>query len=227
MSLTIELLGELPPIPRAAREVLALASDEGAGAADFSHAIESDPRMTMQLLRMANSAFFGRRQAVSNVRDAIVTIGVAEATRVAVGCALLSELGAPNSPLVFDDVMNHGISVARAWSRFGGETAAAGVLVDASILTMTLDPEGFELYVEAILETETFEELHWLETRLFGLDRCELTDLLAETWELPAALCEPLAGWHVCRDEESTLYEAFAAVTVETESEFLAAFANR
>ena len=54
-----QLIAQVPPLPPACRRVLAVASGDP-GAAELADAIALDPRMSMQLLRVANSPFFGR-----------------------------------------------------------------------------------------------------------------------------------------------------------------------
>ncbi|MEZ4501098.1 MAG: HDOD domain-containing protein [Dehalococcoidia bacterium] len=225
--LTPARLKELPPIPRAAREVLALASDREAGAADFARVIEGDPRMTLQLLRVANSAYFARSQPALRVVDAVITIGLRETARIAVACALLGELGPLDDALELDDVLRHGLLVGRAWQPHGDASGAAGTLVDAGVLALTLDGASFEDYVARVPLAESPHELHEIERRLFGLDRCAVADLVAETWELPPALREPLGEWHVCRSPDSDLYVAFNDVTSEFEHPLLRAYAGR
>jgi HD-like signal output (HDOD) protein len=227
MSLGVDQLSELPPLPKAAHEILRLSTDAEVGASRYADIIESDPRMSLQVLQVANSPFFARRDAANNVQDAIVTVGTDETVRIAVSCALLGELGVRTPALDFDQVLQHGIVVARRWKAADPAAATAGVLVDAGLLAMTLEQTEFHQYAEAIHETATAGDLHDLERELFGIDRCGVAEMLAEVWKLPERVAEVLTGWHICRSEDHQLYDWFSDATASFDHKLIAALANR
>jgi HD-like signal output (HDOD) protein len=226
-SLSLNTLKNIQPVPRACHEILAMSDDDRASAADYAAVIASDPRMTLQVLRVANSALLARRTPATSVKDAIVTVGLAETTRIAIACALLGELTQPHEVLDFNDVLTHGLSVADRWSAHGTATATSGVLVDAALLAMALDVREFTSYASRIHDTTGPEELHAVERELFGLDRCELGALLSDVWELPSPIGDVLGGWHVCRTSDSSLYDEFGEVTRTVAQPLLRAFATR
>lgn len=222
-----DALRDLPPIPRAAQQVLALSASESVSATDLARAIEGDPRMTVQLLRVANSAYFKRLSPALTIRDAIVTVGSKETARIAIGCALLSGFGPSMGTLDVNTVLEHGLAVSQAWAPLGDGPAAAGVLVDAGVLALTLDPPGFERYLARVDEAQSYEELHGIEREVFGLDRCGLGEHLVEIWKLPPEIGDPLTHWHICRATSPAMYDAFNEATAHTDNQLLAKFAGR
>jgi putative nucleotidyltransferase with HDIG domain len=67
---------KLIPRPDIAIDVLALAQDLGCSLADLAKKIEQDPNMTANMLRMANSSYFGHMKEISSIRDIIVRLGL-------------------------------------------------------------------------------------------------------------------------------------------------------
>jgi HD-like signal output (HDOD) protein len=52
-------LGELPPLPQVAAQVLWLAADPDASTDELQRVISTDQALTAQILKIANSAMFG------------------------------------------------------------------------------------------------------------------------------------------------------------------------
>ena len=67
---------KLIPRPDIAIDVLTLAQDLGCSLADLAKKIEQDPNMTANMLRMANSSYFGHMKEISSIRDIIVRLGL-------------------------------------------------------------------------------------------------------------------------------------------------------
>lgn len=220
-------LRSVPPIPRVCSVVLEMSQDGDTPLAKIAPVIEGDARMTMQVLRVANSPALARRYPAVTVREAVVTLGAEETARIAIGCALLTELNVSSPLLPLEAVLQHGLTVARAWKPFGDAEATSGVLASAPLLALTHDVPVFTRYATHLEETANWEELHDLERRTWGLTRCEVADQLAEVWRLPAAIRNVLGGWHVCRRRLPRLYESFMEAAVHAELPLLRAFGTR
>ena len=203
-----QLIAQVPPLPPACRRVIAVASGDH-GAAELTDAIALDPRMSMQLLRVANSSFLARVTPAHTVTDAVVTIGVGDAARIATGTAMLAELAPPHPLLPVEEVFDLGACVSSVWRPFGDHAATAGVLTNAGLLAMARAPEVFDTYVSQAASTADFAELHALEARLYGMDRCALNAEIGRAWELPEPIVEVLFAWHLCRMASGEKYLAF------------------
>jgi len=66
----------LIPRPDIAIDVLSMAQDSGCSIADLAKKIEQDLNMTANMLRMANSSYFGHMKGISSIRDIIVRLGL-------------------------------------------------------------------------------------------------------------------------------------------------------
>lgn len=73
--LTIE---QIPTLPDTAAEIMAIIDDEDASIDIITQFIERDQALALQILKYANSPFFGTVSRVSSVKHAIVIIGLGE-----------------------------------------------------------------------------------------------------------------------------------------------------
>ena len=71
----IDEIDSLPPLPEAARQLLALKDNPLAGAREVAAVIEHDPAVALQLIRHAASPLFGARNKIHSIQDAITVLG--------------------------------------------------------------------------------------------------------------------------------------------------------
>lgn len=67
---------DMPVLPHIAMEILNLIDDENSVPADFQNIIESDQVMTLKILKLANSAYYGYPREIISVKEAIVILGL-------------------------------------------------------------------------------------------------------------------------------------------------------
>ena len=71
----VRQMEDLPTLPSVAVSIMNILLDEASSAQDVADIVEVDPALTMKLLMVANSAFYGIAREVSTVRQAIVALG--------------------------------------------------------------------------------------------------------------------------------------------------------
>ena len=68
-------VGEIATLPATVVRLLELLKDSTTSAFSVLEVLERDPAMTANVLKLTNSAFYGNRKQISNVRDALVMLG--------------------------------------------------------------------------------------------------------------------------------------------------------
>ena len=222
-----QLVDRLPPLPLVCQRVLALAEDSDTGARDLAAVVAGDVRMSLETIRVANSAYFARREPAVSVADAVVTIGIDNARHIALGVALLSAFRGVSDDLDQKDLLHLGMSVARHWRPLGDHAATAGILQHAGLLAMATAHEQFHAYAAAAPATSDYESLHRLERELFGGTRCDLTCAVAEYWKLPRSVVDILRSWHLCGAARSALYLPYVDAASTVASPLLQAVTRR
>ncbi len=70
LSITVAI-NVLPPLPAVAHEIIATLGDEFVDGNNVADTVERDPAICARLLGLANSAYFGLRRPVSNMREVV------------------------------------------------------------------------------------------------------------------------------------------------------------
>lgn len=192
---------DLPPLPEISRRLLRLRQDSNAGAPMLAAIVELDPLLTTQILRWANSAYYGLREPVASVRDAIVrTLGYDLALNLALALAALSPLQTPNEgPIARDAVWRHGVKCGELMQALAKKLPAemrsppglihlVGITQNIGYLLLGhLLPEQFRFLSRLIRANPTLT-LPAIDRLALGVDHTQLGLWLFEAWEMPPAL---------------------------------------
>ena len=81
----IKRMDSLPPLPGVVARVLELSSDSDVSMDKLAKVVVMDPGITTQVLRMANSSFFGLRYKASSLHEALPKIGINNLVQIALG----------------------------------------------------------------------------------------------------------------------------------------------
>jgi HD-like signal output (HDOD) protein len=197
-------LDQLPTLPLAALRIKELLSSPTTTAADLEKVIRPDPSITANLLRLANSPFFGFPRAVESVRQAIVLLGEKRLFEVVMGVAF-SGLIPPVLPgynVKAKDFWLHSVAVAVLAERLSvllkikvpDMIFSAGLLHDIGKLAvgMMLAEAGDLVRGSMRQESLMFVDA---ERAALGVDHCEIGGIIAARWQLPEVIALPVR-WH-------------------------------
>ncbi len=190
----------LPTMPQAAQQLLRLRAHPDAGARDLSNAVRNDPSVAAQILRYANSPFFGAQRRIESLDQAVVVLGYDAALNVALGIALLGGLRLPSgSRLGLGNLWRDAVYCASTCEQLARQLPA-GVHVKPGLayLAGLLQNLGYVLLAHSFSK-----ELFWLhkattfhpqipvldiERHVLGLTHAQLGGELLRDWSLPAEI---------------------------------------
>ncbi len=92
----------IPPIPAVIIELLKALDDENTNINTIARIIAKDPPMSMNILKVANSAFYRLANKVSTVDHAVKMLGVKEISMICVSCGAYQALKPPRDAGTFD-----------------------------------------------------------------------------------------------------------------------------
>lgn len=69
---------DVPMLPQAAVQISQLLADPNSDARGFAEVLKADPALSVDVLRIANSAYYGFAQKTTSVRDAVIRIGLTQ-----------------------------------------------------------------------------------------------------------------------------------------------------
>lgn len=88
----------IPPLPEATRRILELKADPDFNLRDLTRVVEADPSLSARIIGWANSAYYGLREPVTSISDAILRVMGPQATlNMALAIALQQDLKVPKA----------------------------------------------------------------------------------------------------------------------------------
>ncbi len=186
----LENLDELPIIPETLNRVLHELEDPTTSASTLEYIVREDPSLTAQLLKLANSPYYGAPRKVSSVAKAIVLVGFEEVRNLVIGLCLTKAF--PSNVEVkgirLRDLWLHSIGTALASQMLAekvpqidsDEMFTAGMVHDVGCAVMHY---CFPEKLTAILESIADGSGSYLEAEeKYGITHTEVGAYLAATW---------------------------------------------
>jgi diguanylate cyclase (GGDEF)-like protein len=185
---------DFPSPSRVASEIIALARDPEIEMAKVAQAVGRDPAMSAKILRIANSAFYAQRRASTNLRQALVIIGLNAALTLALSFSLVSSMRALKATGIdYPRFWRRALLAATAGRAFGEtikvaqpeDILLAGLLQDMAVLA--IDRIQRDFYSEI---SQPGGHADWIsqERRQLEHDHADYTALLLKSWNLPERL---------------------------------------
>ncbi len=191
-------LQSLPTLPPIVAKLTKLIGDENATAPQIAALIEKDQVLTGKVLKMVNSAFYGFPRRISTVSNAIVLLGF-NVIRTLIITASIFETMQSNDLSLWEHSLGvaaaSGILAQRLELQNPEEVTTAGLLHDLGKVVIRSEfPELYQKIIALVRE----KKIYFLEAEreVLGLDHGEIGRLLANQWNLPDRLLEPIAYHH-------------------------------
>jgi HD-like signal output (HDOD) protein len=184
---------ELPGAPRLLGELGVLVNDPDTDANDVTELLKQDPSLAARLIRMANSAAYGRGAPVSSVHAAISCVGFAEVHRLvgALAATQLTEKPLEHYRLSIDRLRNVSLFTAvimEEMAKYAGESErrcyTVGLLRSVGMMALQiLARQGSRIIPP--FDPGTGQPIDEWEKTHFGLDNCEAAEVILTEWRLP------------------------------------------
>ena len=202
-----EDVGQLVSFPEAYLRLEQLLDNPGCGAQEVAQVINQDPGLSLKVLRIANSPFFGMSREVDTVARAVTVLGmsrVREAVLASAAGKVLTEI--PNDLISIEDFWHHSIYcglIARALasrSDLVTEDFAfiAGLLHDIGQLVLFNHyPGEMRVALDLLAEGDRDLQMYAIEQKVLGTDHMAIGAALLKVWHLPERLQECVEFHHI------------------------------
>ena len=196
-------LYSLPAMPGRAAKVLRILRDHDANADQVELELRYDPGLTGNLLRLANSAFYGFPGEIGSVRLAVTRLGWNRVFQLVVASSV--------SGMLVEGVPGYGLEPGELWRHSLGVSVASEVLADDletpvpdEAFTAALLHDVGKLAVgravnanlpeirTAVAQGRSFVEA---EKEILGIDHAEAGAMVLEKWQFPGTIIEAVR-WH-------------------------------
>ncbi len=198
-------VAELPAMPASIAEVIAACDDHDMTVGQLSQVILRDQSLTANILKLANSSFYGHSRRVTTVTEAVVMLGFSAIKSLAISShtARLLSGGLPGYGLQQGELWRHSISVAFTARRLAVEVRlapveeafVAGLLHDIGKTILSSYMEHAFDEVTRIAQDRRIP-FHDVEAELLGFDHAELGAQIAVAWSFPPELEEAIRFHH-------------------------------
>ena len=197
----ISRVEDLPPLPNIVVKLLHASRDPSVSTREMVELIKHDPALTIKVLRLCNSSYYGLPRKINSIQEALVYIGTDTLVNfVLAGCLSTFYQQAQNGyGLEKGELWRHSVGCAIACQCIAeasedgvtGLAFTAGLIHDIGKVILN-DEVGNELpAILAIVENEriAFNEA---EVKVFGFSQTRAGALLARHWNLPEALIDAI-----------------------------------
>lgn len=206
---------QMPAFPRSVQRILELTRDVSCSPKELVQVIETDPVMTIKVLKVINSAYYSFPKKITSVSQCVVYLGFNTVKNLALGIAAIGILPKNNgADFDIEQYLLHSLttaSLAKLLCVRVGHSGAdpmdcyiAGLLHDfGKVVFAQFMPAEFS---EALaLSRRDNIALHLAEQRIIGADHTVVGSMLAEHWQFAQPLVQCIRHHHSTEDDTGVM----------------------
>lgn len=208
-----DMVESMPAFSSSVMRVLDLTADINCSPRDLVEVIDHDPVMTLKILKLVNSAFFGLRQEIVSIKQGVVILGINTVKNLAITIAAVGMLPR-NSINGFDsqEFLLHSLGTATI-SRLLAEHIGvskkestdyfvAGLLHDfGKVVLVQFMPTEMEEALDLAANEQI--DLCTAESQSLGTTHADIGAKLATKWQLPESLINSIGEHHAPNETDS------------------------
>ena len=197
----------LPTPPIVFEQIQKVINNPDTSVSDVARILSEDPAMSVKVLKLTNSAFYGLSREIDSVNHAVMIIGLEAVKNLVLSASVLSMFKSNNVNKEYhEDFWRHSLSAAlaarmiardyREGKVFNPDPAfSSGLVHDIGkmIICCFMPKEHNEIY-QYLAEHPDAMELE-AEVAVIGFNHAQLGRQLAITWKLPERLADTV-GYH-------------------------------
>ncbi len=203
---------DLPSPPEVAIRLMRACADANVTSRQLADIVSSDTALVAELLRVANSPFFGINRQVNSVAQAVVVMGTRSLRNFVLAFSARESLRIGGLPgfdaLSYWEMVLYRAVSARLLAEMTGmdmdEAFTVGMLQDIGLLSLFLAFPGQAVAWERLRGLNP-DERYREEQERFGTTHDHVAALLCASWTLPDELAFPIANHHGDFHDAATL----------------------
>lgn len=193
----IEAIDHLKPVSDIAGKVMALLDDPDCGISDLSDTIRHEPALTANVLKLANSSYFGLPGKINDAKQAVVYLGMTQVVDLVLLVSCSESFSGSHG--------GYGLTTGELWKSAVSAAILANDLAEAKGLKQTslfftgallrdIGKVVLDQHVKSAIEpimnrvniqSMTFREA---ERQVLGFDHCQVGAEVAKNWHFPTPL---------------------------------------
>jgi HD-like signal output (HDOD) protein len=201
----------IPSMPQVVCRFLDIVRDPVFSYEDLVDVLSTDPGLAGDVLRLANSSFFGINRRVTGLHQALALLGIRRVRSLVLGRHMVRALASKQRVcLRFNDYWRRSVATAVLTSKFAArrapewaeEAMIAGLLSDVGVIVLA---ECFAQEYAPVAEhylTDAPDAYARRERNTLDTDHREAGALVLEEWELPPSIIEAVRNRYAASGEE-------------------------
>ena len=206
----LDSIKDIPTLPTIIFELNELLQDPNTPITEISDIIEKDQTMSLRVLKLVNSAFYGIHKEVNDIGNAIVLLGFNTVRNAIVSLGVINSFSGIKSLEGFDisDFWKHSLAVAVVSKSLAGKTKIAspdscfvgGLLHDIGKVILA---QYFQDLFEKVWNAAKRENIFFYEAekKEISIDHAIIGAHLATNWELPESFIDVIRWHHDVRND--------------------------
>jgi HD-like signal output (HDOD) protein len=196
-------LGKLPSLPTVFAKLQNKLKDPDCALHDIAEIIEQDLGMSVKILQLVNSAFFGFCKNIDSLARAINLLGLETVKALVLGVGVFTQLNsAPDKLFSVQSLWTHSMNVAVFAKNIALAETDDKALIDNAFIAGFIHDIGKLLlfsiikqqYIKAVeLAREEKIEIFKAEQQIFNADHADTGSYLIGLWGLPGSVVEAVA----------------------------------
>ena len=204
-------LKNLPPFPMVAQRALLMLNKPEVSIQELVEVVKFDPGITANILRIANSAYFGLRREIHSLHQALLLLGTQELLKIIIASGATRLFANTPSAGYFSErqgLWRHSVSCALMADLLGRELSmssqtsgfTAGLLHDIGKILLSLFVDQKFSEIMTVVETENIS-FHLAEKKVLGINHAEIGGEMARIWDFPDRLRSVIIHHHLDKPE--------------------------
>lgn len=198
-------IDNLPPMPASIIALINLLEDDNSSYTEIEKIISTDQSLTMDTLKLCNSAYSGLRQNVTSIKQAVSLLGIKTIKSLAMGSFVqgLEERQLEGYLIEKGRLWKHSMSVStgsrliaeRLLKGFENTAFTAGIVHDIGKIVISKYLKDDFVEILSLIERTniTFCEA---EKKVLNINHAEIGAIISEKWNLPSILTDVIKNHH-------------------------------
>ncbi|MGI4790757.1 MAG: HDOD domain-containing protein [Janthinobacterium lividum] len=196
-------INDIPTLPASVLRVMQMIEDPFCSSSDLAKVIQGDPAMAAKVLKLANSSYYGFRQKISNIPQAVTLLGFATLKNTLLAAAMFDLFRISGTGFDLGALWTHSVTTATAAKLLAkrarypqSEKAFTAALMHdiGKIILARFIPQALSEIVDTV-QTEQMA-MYDAEKKILGLSHPALGAWVLGRWGLPSPIVEAVEFHH-------------------------------
>lgn len=218
----VSQMRSVPSLPTLYSEIMVELGSTEPNMRKIAEIVKKDIGMTVKILQIVNSAFFGLRRNISNAGDAINFLGLDTIKSLTLSIGIFSQFEGKNQPeAIISKIWDHSMAVGKTAKAIAekeipenaNDAFTAGLLHEIGEIVLTVNlPEQYAA-VQELIKKENLTRIA-AESQVFETTHSEVGAYLLGLWGLPHLVVEAVAFHHFPGNFQTASFSPMAAVYI-------------